>query len=403
MVSVIALFLSSACSDPHSPGGGVPSAQLSVPVQAVLGARILVDARDSRDPEGKLLRFRYDFNDGTPSVVTGASSTHHVFVERGYYHVCVAVTDLDGLTAKDCHDVTVVLAPDLGLPDSSADADTRSGDSRADLLDLPRSDAKVDLPKPDLAKPDLSKPDLPKPDLSKPDMAKPDLAKPDLAQPDLSPSDLKPDAGTCYTPEVGGSGASGYSLKLVPACHPSIGSAGTKLGIGKDEAGVLTILPFTFSYFGKTAIAAGVSANGYLQLVGSNPLALLEPIPVAIPSSSSPNNLIAAFWDNLAPASTTSDVWVATLGQAPKRVYVIEWQGWGFSNAAPAELVFSVFLYEGSNVIELQYSKLVGGSRATGSAASIGIENETGSLGLQHAYQKAGAVSTSQGIRFVPK
>ncbi len=418
-VAALSLLLA-ACSDARSPAGGMPSAQLSVPAQVALGARVLVDASGSRDPEGKLLRFRFDFNDGSPSVVTGEASTHHAFRLRGLFPVCVWVTDLDGLTASECREVTVVLAPDASIKDAALDADGPGpADAARERSDAATLDATPDKAKPDLAKldatPDKTKPDVAKldatPDKAKPDLAKldtaPDKAKPDLAKqdakPDLAKPDLaKPDANTCFTPEVGGSGAAGYTLKLVPACHPTLSSS-NKLGVNKDEAGVLTILPFTFSFFGKSAVAAGVSANGYLQLVGANPLALLEPIPVPIPSSSVPNNLIAAFWDNLAPKSAGSDVWVATVGQAPKRVYLIQWQSWTFSGAAaPAELSFTILLYEGSNVIELQYSQLDGGARATGGEAAIGIEDLNGASGVQHAYKKAGAVSTGQGIRFVP-
>ena len=69
----------------------------------------------------------------------------------------------------------------------------------------------------------------------------------------------------------------------------------------------------------------------------------------------------------------------------------------------PTELTFSVFLYEGTNVIELQYLKLIGGSVAAGGLAGVGIENETGSAGVQHSYFKPNDVATTYGIRFVPK
>jgi hypothetical protein len=417
----IAAFLSAllfACSDNPSVGGGRPSAELVVPAEVVVGARALIDASKSKDPDGKLLRFRYDLGDDSPAVVTGASSTHHIYRSRGRFRACVWVTDPEGLTAVACGDVTVVLPPDAGPADAGVDAardatgehiasDGPDKDLKPDQkLDLPKLDFKSD--KPDLAKADLKldmpKPDAAKPDVPKPDAAKPDVPKPDAAKPDSAKPDLKPDLGGCFSAEVGGTGAAGYTLKPVPACHPTLPASASKLGVNKDEVGAITILPFAFSFFGKSSFAAGVSSNGYLQLVGPSPLSLLQPVPATLPTSASPNNLVAAFWDNLAPLSPASDVWVATLGQAPKRVYLVRWQGWTFSGTpTPATLTFSVLLYEGSNVVELQYTTLDGGARASGSQAAIGIENESGTLGLQHAFKQSGAVSTGAGLRFVPK
>jgi len=423
-VALAAIALLGACGDQKSPGGGLPTAELSLPSEAMIGVQVEIDASGSRDPEGKLLRFRFDFNDGSPSVVTGAAITHHVFRARGFYPVCVWVTDVEGLTANECREVNVVFAPDRGIPDAPHDAgldhplDARGegqkdldlgGDGKLDKLklDQPKDKPKLDQPK---DKPKLDQPkdklkldqpkDQPKPDKLTPDKLTPDKLTLDKLKLDQPSSDLT----ACYSPELGGSGAAGYAVKLVAGCHPSIASTGTKLGINKDEVGALAILPFTFSFYGKNAIAAGVSANGYLQFVGASTLTLLEPVPVAIPSSGNPNNMVAAFWDNLAPISPASDVWVGTLGQAPNRIHVIQWQGWTFSGASwPAELEFSILLYEGSNVVELQYTKLDGGARSTGSFASIGIENESGMLGIKHAFQTADAVSTTVGIRFVPK
>jgi hypothetical protein len=417
------LALAAGCSDPPAARRGAPSARLRIGAPAVAGTPTVADASDSSDPEGKLLRYRFEFGDGSNAVITGAARTLHVFAKAGQYRPCVTVIDPEGLIDVACASVSVdPERRDSGVRD--AGTDTARADARLDAPDRgadapPPDTGSVDHTASDKSKdkspldkgkpPDQAKPDKPG-DKSLPDKGKP----PDQAQPDKpgdkSPPDkpgdtaAKPDAAPCFSPELGGTGAAGYTLKQVPACSYSAAGS-SKLGINKDDTAAVTLLPFPFTFFGKTSIAAGVSSNGYLQFVGASPLTLLASAPAAIPSAADPNHIIAAFWDNLAPLSSTSDVWVGTVGSAPKRVHVIQWQGWRFSGVtSPAtELVFSIFLYEGSNVVELQYAKLVGDSRANGSMASFGIENESGTQGVQHAYKKPDAVSTTSGIRFVPK
>ena len=224
---------------------------------------------------------------------------------------------------------------------------------------------------------------------------------PDKMLPDKKPS---PDMTSCFASEASsGTGATGYTLKTVAPCGFDASVGGTKLGLYQKDTGKISFLPFSFYFWGKGYLAAGVSSNGYLQFPGTNPLVLNNHAPAPLPTAASPNNLVAALWSELKP-TTESEVYVATVGQAPKRVYVVQWHVWAAAGTSvPTELTFSVFLYEGTNVIELQYLKLFGGSIAAGGLAAVGIENETGSGGVQHSFLKPDGVSTTYGIRFVPK
>jgi hypothetical protein len=380
-----------ACTDARwARNTAAPQATLVVPPWTVVNIPVTLDATGSVAFDGQLLSYRFAVGDGSPPTRTGSAVTRHVFRETGTFQVCVQVVDSRGVSVQACASTRVTAKPEVAgdaaaerFPDGSGDAGDGGWDSAADAARDGRADARP--------------PDQPFPDQKIPEQTILDQRPPDTGV---------VDGTSCFAPEAtGGTGATGYTLKLVSGCAFSVGSTGSKLGVTTDESGVIKSLPFAFTFWGKSYGFAGVCSNGYLQFVGSGVPTLLVPTPAPIPSSPGPNNLVAAFWDNLAPlAPGVTDVRVATVGQAPKRVHIVEWESWTFSGSTgPAELVFSVFLYETTNVIELQYLKLSGGSRATGSQAAVGVENETGTQGVQYLFHQAGGLSTAVGIRFIPK
>ena len=70
----------------------------------------------------------------------------------------------------------------------------------------------------------------------------------------------------------------------------------------------------------------------------------------------------------------------------------------------PSDLTFQAVLGE-SGEIDFVYCTLASMSdpdRASGGSATIGLENETGTAGIQHALDKKGAVAAGQLLRFFP-
>jgi len=59
------------------------------------------------------------------------------------------------------------------------------------------------------------------------------------------------------------------------------------------------------------------------------------------------------------------------------------WRDIPHSNSTSDRLTFEIALYEGSNTVLMQYGTL-SGTYADGSSASIGIENSTGTIGIQY-------------------
>jgi hypothetical protein len=75
------------------------------------------------------------------------------------------------------------------------------------------------------------------------------------------------------------------------------------------------------------------------------------------------------------------------------------------STERAARLTFQVKLFATTNVIELHYCTLTPSpmaDRVTGSSATVGLENGSGTDGVQHSFDAASSVSTANAIRFTP-
>ena len=68
---------------------------------------IYFDASDSYDPDGIIVSYDWDFDDGT-SFLTNSSSVTHSYVDDGNYTVTLTVTDDDGGTASASDTITVL-------------------------------------------------------------------------------------------------------------------------------------------------------------------------------------------------------------------------------------------------------------------------------------------------------
>ncbi len=156
---------------------------------------------------------------------------------------------------------------------------------------------------------------------------------------------------------------------------------------------------FNFSFYGHPYNHFYVTSNG-LVIFGSGSNDYTED---PIPSTSSPNNFIAAFWDDVVITSS-GKILYTTIGAAPNRKCIIQWTNMGFYSSTVLMGTFSVILYEGSNEIRIQYRSIIDNTsaRSHGSSASIGIENSTGTSGVRYAYHNSDAISSEQAILFTP-
>lgn len=184
---------------------------------------------------------------------------------------------------------------------------------------------------------------------------------------------------------------------------------------GDDMAIPSTALPFTFTYYGQAITHASYTTNGLVTLsVGPGANAIQNSYGAPIPTLAAPNNLIAAFWDDMnGNAGTMSSLRMLTTGVMPNRRFTVQWANvgpfvGGAGGLGPERVTFQLQLVETSNVIEFHYCSAAAnggtGGFETGGLGFVGIEDATGSdqsIGL--GANTPGVVSTTQAYRFTPQ
>jgi gliding motility-associated-like protein len=172
-----------------------------------------------------------------------------------------------------------------------------------------------------------------------------------------------------------------------------------KSGYSDEESFGPFSIGFNFTFFGNTYSQFYVNSNGLVMFGAGSTDGTEDPIPTA----SSPNNFIAPLWDDLI-ISSSGKMLYATVGAAPNRKLIIQGTNMGFYPYPIFMGTYIVVLYENSNKIQIQYRIIIDATsaRAHGSSATIGIENSTGTAGVQYAYHNPTAISTGQAISFTP-
>ncbi|MCG9879378.1 MAG: fibronectin type III domain-containing protein [Bacteroidia bacterium] len=162
-------------------------------------------------------------------------------------------------------------------------------------------------------------------------------------------------SSSTYTPIVGGN--------ILPISGTLNDGYGAGIPIG-----------FSFIYNSQSYTTVSVSTNGYLCLGN----AITSAVNVANNLSTgtgagAPRAIIAPLWDNLL-FNNASDLRYTTIGSAPNRTFIMQWQNarWSSTAGAPG-ISFQAKLHEGDSKIEFVYQTEPGGLNAA--SASIGITN----------------------------
>lgn len=99
--------------------------------------------------------------------------------------------------------------------------------------------------------------------------------------------------------------------------------------------------------------------------------------PQTIPSSTIVNNLIALWWrDSTCNAGTMRR---QTLGEAPNRTFILEWNGCYGINATTTPMQYQLRFFERMARIEAHYGTMAASSATTGWGATVGLENKDAS------------------------
>ena len=165
-----------------------------------------------------------------------------------------------------------------------------------------------------------------------------------------------------------------------------------------DDDGVMPIpLPFPFTFYGTTYTDIYVGSNGTLQF-GSGTVAFPERCLADGPNPGV-GDLIAPYWDDL-DLSFYGLHETATIGEAPNRIFVIEWDDVPRYGGNPDDTVtFEVQLFEGSDDILFLYQDVTTFDGNHGSWAIIGLQSEAQGLALQYSCGQP-AVADANAIHF---
>ncbi|MFF5213037.1 S8 family serine peptidase [Streptosporangium sp. NPDC000396] len=159
-----------------------------------------------------------------------------------------------------------------------------------------------------------------------------------------------------------------------------------------DDAAQPVTLPFTFPFYGSGYTGGWISSNGFLSFTASSTTASNG----ALPSTGAPNAALYPYWDDLV-LDDQAGVYTATVGTAPKRTFVIEWRNARFYSDATQRISFSALLGEDGS-IGFRYRGITN-DRASGTSATVGVENAGGTDALQYSFNSA-ALRDGQSLTF---
>ncbi|WP_236517267.1 DUF4215 domain-containing protein [Sandaracinus amylolyticus] len=180
-------------------------------------------------------------------------------------------------------------------------------------------------------------------------------------------------------------------------------ASGTALSItGDDAVSSSAALPFAFTFFGAAVTHFTASTNGLLQLTVGSSSGSTSSSNQLLPNTSTPNGLVAAFWDDVAIPGGSS---VRTLvsGAAGSRRFVVAWNAAEVESVPGSRMSFQAHLVEGTNQVELHYCSASGTTGSLrGSGATIGLENGAGTAGVVISQDMVGPIAPGAGFRYTP-
>jgi hypothetical protein len=193
-----------------------------------------------------------------------------------------------------------------------------------------------------------------------------------------------PNATQTSTPAV-------YALQF-PAYDfvATAGVAGAQAGPSGNDSVLTVALPFPFFFYDRWLTQITISTNGYLCAPEQNGTLWQN---ASIPSANAPNDMIAAYWDDL--DTSGGSITYLTSGVAPNRRFVVHWNNVKRFGTTQLEN-HQAILDETTNAITLTCVSTQGG----GVSATRGIEHRSGTLGSQLSFNQANSVSGGTSRRY---
>jgi len=173
---------------------------------------------------------------------------------------------------------------------------------------------------------------------------------------------------------------------------PIAGGPGTDLQLGTDDK--ITIdLPFSFQFYGNVYNQINVGSHGWICF---EPLDIFFPQNIYIPHIVEPNGAVFGYWDELDPGA---DGFVCSYHDVVEQRFIIEWFMVPHEGSSTNFETFQIILLDpvttntptGDGEIITQYLNL----SSAQNGCTIGIEDPTGTKGLQYVYNGSYDVSAT--------
>jgi len=138
---------------------------------------------------------------------------------------------------------------------------------------------------------------------------------------------------------------------------------------------------FPFTFYDQEHSICYLSTNGLITFGQAN----TSNTATTFPSGTSGSAKIAPFWTDLDnPVAYGGKVYYKTIGQAPRRIFIAQYENLSQRFVPGNRVTFQVKLFEGNNAIEIHYKSRALISGEIEPLISIGIENSTGDSGLTY-------------------
>jgi hypothetical protein len=196
------------------------------------------------------------------------------------------------------------------------------------------------------------------------------------------------------TPVLGG-----YNVGTTPFAPIAI-PGGTAVFLGDDALSAAQPIGFSFNFWGINYTDFFISSNGFMTFTGGSPNGCCS--GQSLPSTTTPNNLIAFSWDDLDPGNggqpAANVIRSQTVGVAPNRTLVLE-----FFNVehfpTGNNVTTQVHLIEATGCIEIHTTTQPDGT----GGHTMGIEDAGGNNAIVVAGRNSAAwTATNEGITFCP-
>lgn len=176
-----------------------------------------------------------------------------------------------------------------------------------------------------------------------------------------------------------GSGSDSFGYVYVDSNHEDgpaflwndISESGTEIVLGDDDAQAVE-LTFELPFYGLRTSKITIGSNG---IVGVESTGITSPINQQIPLSGAPDGFIAPFWKDLVPGQNGKVFYLLS-----EENITVQYQDFE-DYESTGYFTFQVVLYRSGDIL-FQYESLVGNVED----ATVGIENQFGSDGLQIAF-----------------